>query len=756
MRFPAPAHVSLGEGVFGASADVNRDYVLRWDPDRLLAPFLREAGLPTRADSYGNWESSGLDGHIAGHCLSALSLMAATGDTQARQRLAYMVGELRRAQDALGTGYVGGIPGGRARFEALREGGVEAAEQLGAAGSWVPWYNLHKTFAGLIDAHRHGGVEDALDVVVRLAQWWLGIAAEMTSGAFERMLDTEYGGMNGAFADLALMTGRSEFAEMAKRFAHRRLLEPLGGPAFELAGMHANTEIAKVLGYAKVAVATGDDAHLAAALAFWRDVVAHRTVATAGNSVREHFHARDDFSEMLEDREGPESCNTVNMIELAATLAGLDDDPAYLDYIESALYNGVLASQHPVHGGFVYFTPIRPRHYRVYSRHDQGMWCCVGTGAEAHARYGAYVFGEQDGAVAVNLYHSATLDPSPFGGRVRVETSFPDDPRVAVHIDVVQPTAFALRLRLPVWLDALDDLRVNGAPVAGTHVQSAVVIDRAWSPGDRVTFSIPLAVRAVPLPGDDAWAAAMAGPLLLAAPAGDAHLAGLVADDSRMGHIARGPLVPVADLPIIGSDAVPEASGDGRWRLASVDPPGAIALEPFFRVHDSRYVLYHPVAVSTVAERRAALVASDHATAALDAMTIDRVALGEQQPESDHGFAGDGSALRVAPDGSRSRATAGSMSVTLENPERAARLLRVTYAPTDTATRVRVCVDGVRIADESWDASDAAFSVDYGMPGEFTADAAQGARIRVVIEAPPGATTPFVSEVRLLRWAAPS
>ena len=67
--------VRLLDGPFADAVKVNRAYLLALHPDRLLAPFLREAGLEPKARSYGNWESSGLDGHTAGHYLCALSAL---------------------------------------------------------------------------------------------------------------------------------------------------------------------------------------------------------------------------------------------------------------------------------------------------------------------------------------------------------------------------------------------------------------------------------------------------------------------------------------------------------------------------------------------------------------------------------------------------------------------------------------------------------------------------------------------------------
>ncbi|MEU5154016.1 beta-L-arabinofuranosidase domain-containing protein [Glycomyces sp. NPDC021274] len=754
MKTFSLSQVTLLEGPFARAVSTDLGYVLALEPDRLLAPFLREGGLEPRAASYGNWEDSGLDGHIGGHYLSALALLAAaTGEAEPQRRLEYMVAELARAQDALGTGYVGGVPGGAALFETLRGGGTAAATALGwAGGHWVPWYNLHKTFAGLIDAHRILGSEQALEVVVRLADWWLGVAATLDDEAFEAMLDTEFGGMNEAFADLAAITGRGDYADMARRFSHRAILDPLLERRDGLTGLHANTQIPKAVGYAATAAVRGDADLLEAARYFWHEVVAHRTVAIGGNSVREHFHALGDFTPMIEDREGPETCNTYNMLKLAKHLAETAFEPSLLDFTERVVYNHQLASQHPERGGFVYFTPMRPRHYRVYSQPDLGMWCCVGTGIEAQAKYGEFVFGEHEGALAVNLYLPAELDAPEFGGRFRLETAFPADEHIGLTFDVEAPQAFPLRLRVPDWSDGLEGLAVNGDLVEAVSVPGAVVLEREWQPGDTVAFRLPLRLRAERLPDGSPWQAYFAGPVLLASRDGAHHLDGLEADDSRMGHVARGPLLGFADLPIIADAPAADvltAEAPLRYRLRVADPEGAVELVPFHEVHDTRYTVYWPVAAADrVAERRGELLAADSDSLTLDAMTVDKVAFGEQQPESDHGFRGEATEVSVDAQGRRARATAARMSVGLNDPDRAGRVLRVGYRHAGGATGITVTLDGELVASETWEGEHGAFEVDYELP----AASGTGASVRELeFTAPDGGSTPGVTMVRLLR-----
>jgi DUF1680 family protein len=739
--------VRLLDGPFANAMRVDLAYVRALDPDRLLAPYLREAGLSTKAPSYGNWESSGLDGHTAGHYLSALAhLHAATGEDDLRRRLDYMVDELARAQTATGTGYVGGVPAGAALFESLRTGGIAAARSLGSSEHWVPWYNLHKVYQGLIDAHRIAGSERALEVATRLADWWLDIAAEMSDEAFEAMLDTEFGGMNESYAALASLTGRADYAAMARRFSHRAVLDPLLAGRDELTGLHANTQIAKAVGYAATAAVTSDRVLLAAADFFWRTVVDHRSVAIGGNSVREHFHDPADFTSMIDDREGPETCNTYHMLRLTRELAQAGLRPEHLDYAERAIFNHLLASQHPARGGFVYFTSMRPRHYRVYSVVDQGFWCCVGTGMEAQARFGEWVFGVEDCALAVNLPVAAELDAPQFGGRIRLDTSFPLDDRVTLTFDLVEPGRFALRLRVPGWSGGLTDLTVNGVPAAGSAVRGALVLERHWRPGDTVAYRLPLAVRAERLPDGSAWQAYLAGPVVLAARAGGRDLTGLLADERRMGHVAAGRLLPLADLPIVrpgAGDLTP--TGPLRYRLSPLS--GApVDLEPFSGIHDCRYTVYWPVAGDPAA-RRAELGAMDDGLT-LDGRTLDAVVFGEQQPESDHEFSGTDTTVSVA-GGRHWRVTRDRMSVVLHDSDGLGGTLRVGLRILDAPTRVVVRLAGTTIADEAFAPGDEFVDLDYGVAGVL-AEAGNPGRVTLEFAAVDGRLTPGVTTVRLL------
>ncbi|RYZ47815.1 MAG: glycosyl hydrolase, partial [Chitinophagaceae bacterium] len=407
---------------FKKAQETDKAYILSLHADRLLAPFLREAGLPLLAKSYGNWEATGLDGHIGGHYLSALANMyAATGDKRVGERLTYTIDWLEKCQQKDGDGYVGGIPGGKKMWQAIADGKINAGS-FSLNDKWVPLYNIHKLFAGLADAYLLTGNSKAKQVLIKLSDWFLRITGNLSDEQLQTILRSEHGGMNEVFADIAEISGDQKYLVLAKRLSHKAILQPLLEKRDALNGQHANTQIPKVIGYLRIAQMDGDKGWLEGARFFWNTVTKNRTISIGGNSVREHFHPANDFSSMIETREGPETCNTYNMLKLSKLLFASAPSSAYMDYYERAVSNHILSSQHP-NGGFVYFTPIRPQHYRVYSSPQESFWCCVGTGLENHGKYGEMIYAHNNKDLFINLFIPSVLNWKENGLVLKQETT---------------------------------------------------------------------------------------------------------------------------------------------------------------------------------------------------------------------------------------------------------------------------------------------------------------------------------------------
>ena len=221
--------VRLTGGPLRHAQDLDAEYLMALEPDRMLAYYRERAGLAPRAEPYGGWDGGGrnLTGHIAGHYLSAVSLMwAATGKKRFRDRANYVVRELKLVQDAHGDGYLSALEGLREAFARLSRGDIEA-QSFDLNGLWAPWYTLHKTFAGLRDAWRYAGNRTALDMEMRFAEWAEGVLADLDENQLEHMMNTEIGGMAEVMVDLYEDTGDERWLQLSRKFEHDDFSAPL-------------------------------------------------------------------------------------------------------------------------------------------------------------------------------------------------------------------------------------------------------------------------------------------------------------------------------------------------------------------------------------------------------------------------------------------------------------------------------------------------------------------------------------------------
>lgn len=729
--------VTLQDELLAPAQGRNLAYLLALDPARLLAPFRRSAGLKVESPGYGSWESTGLDGHMGGHVVSALAQAAALpcaprDRARVRQRLRQMLSGWAECQqavagDALMAGYLGGVPQGREAWAALAQGQVDA-DNFQLNGRWVPWYNLHKTLAGLRDAWLLAEEPNAEPLLLSLLDWVDRITAGLDEASLQKMLRTEHGGMVEVLADVARVSGDAAHTRLALRFVDRSLLSPLAARVDALTGLHANTQLPKVQGWVRLADLQALPEGAAASRYFWHRVVRHRSVPLGGHGVREHFHPPEDFSPLTEAVEGPESCNSYNMMLLDALLWQQGPWAGYMDHAERTLYNQVLPAQHPVTGGLVYFTPLRPHHHRVYSTVHEGMWCCVGTGLEAHARHGHFIYGHDARTVWVNLFVASTLRMPGLGLGLQQITAFPAEARTTLRW--LAPHSRWLAIRHPAWADAASTrVRCRGHQVS---VQAAadgyLHLPGPWRAGDDVEIEWAMPARLVGLPDGSAQRVLMLGPVVLATRSEPA-LAGFAAtggpshshrlsdpppqhfgDDSRMGHMAHGPLSqPEATLVLrraqaLLTDLQAAEGGPLHRRTQALTPLGAaphaqatVTLEPFYGLHEARYQLLWPLLDGPEVARRAAQAqAQAHSRAALDAQTIDQVAPGEQQPEADHAYAAEGAETGLN-QGRRWRHATGWFGYTLHDPLREARALQLVLNQGDQGRRWHVEVNGVRL-----------------------------------------------------------
>ena len=562
--------VRLLPGPFKTAQELDAQYLLALEPDRLLHNFRVNAGLAPKAPVYGGWESQEpwidirCHGHTLGHYLSACSMMfASTGETAFRSRAEYVVAELQACQQARRDGLICAFPDGAAPLE---------DSLAGKTFPGVPWYTFHKILAGLRDAYVHAAIEPARRVLSRLADWTATSSRGLSDERFQQMLDREHGGMSEVLTDVYVLTGDTRYLQLAERFAHRALLAPLAERRDRLDGLHSNTQIPKVIGFSRLGELTGKRPYRDAATFFWQTVVEKRSFATGGNGDGEHFFPPHEFAAHLSSAKTMETCCAHNMLRLTRALFQLAPSVAYADYYERALYNAILASQDPQSGMMTYFQATRPGYVKLYCTPTDSFWCCTGSGMENHAKYGDSIYFHDDASLYVNLFIASELRWAEKNLRITQTTRFPDEDSTRLVIHTGAPRRLNLKMRYPSWCaDAtvtVNDRRQVIRSKPGQYID----LDRTWQDGDVVHLRLPMRRQLQPLPNAPNLAAVMNGPIVLA------------------GRLGTEGLSPGADLMVNERES-------GKMLDKPIQTPRLaeskdIELVPWYRIAHERYTMY--------------------------------------------------------------------------------------------------------------------------------------------------------------------
>lgn len=593
------ADVELGEGPFLHAQRLTEAYLLRLQPDRMLHNFRVNAGLEPRAPVYGGWESDPIwtdincHGHTLGHYLSACALAyRSTRDKRFRQRVDYIADELAACQKAAGTGLICAFPDGAALI---------AAHLRGEKTSGVPWYTLHKIYAGLRDAALLAESDTSRQVLLRLADWGVIATRPLTDEQFEAMLNTEHGGMNEIYADLYFMTGKADYLSLAQRFSHKAILRPLAEGHDYLDGLHANTQIPKVVGFQRVYEATGDEQYKAASAFFWQTVALTRSFATGGHGDWEHFFPMADFAQHVFSAKGSETCCQHNMLKLTRALFLHDPRPDYADFYERTLYNGILASQDPDTGMATYFQGGRPGYMKLYHTPEASFWCCTGTGMENHVKYRDSIYFHDDHALYVNLFVPSSVSWKAKGAVLTQTTSFPDTPNTSLRWTLSQPTELTLRLRHPHWSRTatvfVNSTEVVRSDAAGSYVE----LTRTWRNGDTVDLRLVMEIATESEPAAPDIVAFTYGPLVLAGALGRDGLApgsDIVVNERMYGDYNNTPFIPprLAGDPATLARGIRQGAKPLEFTITSVGKE-PVRLVPYHRIAHERYATYwklHP------------------------------------------------------------------------------------------------------------------------------------------------------------------
>jgi DUF1680 family protein len=634
------SQVRLLDGPFRDAMLRDQQYLLNLDADRLLRNFRVNVGLPTDAKPYGGWEAPDcqLRGHAVGHYLSACSMMfASTGDPKLKQRVDYLVAGLAECQsNSPAAGFHEGY------LSAFPETMIDQLEQ--GKPVWAPWYTLHKIMAGLLDAYQYTGNAQALEVLTNMANWAKFRVDRLTPEQMQKTLNTEQGGMTEVLANLYGVTGNTDYLQLAEAFNHQKVLDPLEHGEDRLNGLHANTQIPKIVGIIREYEFTGEPQFLTAANTFWNAVALDRSYVIGGDSDREHFFPTNQFGGHLSD-ETCETCNTYNMLKLTHDLFELEPDAAKMDFYERALYNDILGSQDPDTDMFTYFMSLKPGHFKVYSTPENSFWCCVGTGMENHSKYGSTIYYHGQDSLYVNLFIASELDWADKGISIRQETRFPESNTTTLKIKTGQPKQFALKVRHPAWAVDGVNVSINGRKqkiesTPGSYFE----LDREWHNGDTVKIQMSMRLHTESLPDSTNEVALLYGPIVLAGELGTNNMPEPLATTQTQFNNVPDPAAPVL---VTTADEVlkqikPVSGRPLTFRTHGIGRPQDVTLKPFYQIHRQRYTVYWKLLTEAEWQVEAAKFAADEARRmAGEARVVDAVHPGEEQSETDHKMQGE-------------------------------------------------------------------------------------------------------------------
>ena len=736
--------VRLVGGPLKNAQDLDVRTLLGLEPDRMLAYYRKEAGLKPKAKPYGGWDGGGrkLTGHIAGHYLSAVSLMyAATGDERFKERAEYIVQEFKNIQDKHGDGYLSALANGRKCWKAVSQGDIRS-RGFDLNGLWSPWYTLHKTYAGLRDAYRHTGNRTALDIEIKFAAWADGILSKLTDQQIQRMLNTEFGGMNEVMIDLYADTGNRRWLDLSYKFEHRSFIEPLKRYQDILPGKHANTQVPKLIGSIDRFAYTGSAGDLLAAGFFWDRVVHHHSFATGGHGKDEYFGQADKLNVRVDGRTN-ETCNVYNMLKLTRRLFCLRPDAHYADFHERALFNHILASIDANDGWACYMVPVGRGVSREYERNmlDGDFTCCTGTSLESHALHADGIYYESADTLYVNLYAPSTAEWAAAGLKLVVDTDFPEGESAKFKLSLDASRAFKLALRRPHWAGDGFEIKVNGEAVADDVLadpwvpaygrqrpdaqaqssQSAshyVYLYRTWTNGDTVEVTLPKSLHLEPLPDNPRRVAILWGPLVLA---GDLGPERILTPQRAWTQKDRVPVFVAEDKPV--ADWLKPVKGKpGHFRTAGVGREKDVEFSPFYRLHRRTYGVYWDMFTEAQWQvKQAEYAAEQEQLRKLELATVSYARPGEMQPERDYNFQSANDSFPIRMEGRPGRRGRSWFSFDMPIDDEHPMALVVTYYSAEHNPRLaafEILADGRRIAEQEVGYSRPArfYDVEYAVP----------------------------------------
>ena len=509
-------------------------FLKKMDTARLLAGFRTTAGIDTKGvRPYGGWEDSLLGGHCVGHYLTALAqAVKVTGDKELKEKSQTLIAGLEECQKKLGTGF---LFGAKVEDKEDVEKQFDILEGKKKGETWVPWYNMHKVLAGLVDTYKYTGNETALLVAEKLGDWIYERVSKWDLKTNQKVLETEYGGMNDCLYELYSYSHNKHHLEAAQKFDEKALfLMAAKGEKNCLDGKHANTQIPKFIGAIKrynVLKQLGeakqeDEAYLVDAEKFFEMVVKRHSFVTGGISVMEHFR-KDYHLDEIRTQTNCESCCEHNMLKLAKELFKATRKKEYADYYETTLRNAIMGAVKTESGAASYFTPMATGYYKTFGEEEPEknmFWCCTGSGMENFTKLGDSIYFRANDTLLVNQYVASKVTWEEKNLVLTQKSDVTKSEEISFVLNALHDKEIsdvAIALRIPDWMHGEATIYVNGAEkMTAAGNSEYVLLERNWEDGDVIMAKYPMSVESVGLLDQDAVFAFRYGPTVLAAKLG--------------------------------------------------------------------------------------------------------------------------------------------------------------------------------------------------------------------------------------------
>jgi len=530
---------------------------LALDNDRLLQVYRERAGLPAPGEPMGGWY--GRDGFVPGHSLGQyISGLARIGRTTGDAACATKVAAL--------------VEG----FAATLGPKDQCFAGPNAVNVW-PCYILDKHLAGLMDAYQLTGVAQARDLVPRVFHGALPYIPERGRdriGKKDPPYDETYVLPESLFLAYELTGDRALYDRAMAYLLDRDYFDPLAAGVNVLPGRHAYSHVIALSSAGKARLVLGDEKYLRAMQNAAHLLQSTQQFATGGWGPNETFiepHKGQLYASLHTTNDHFETpCGSYAVIKLARYLLCATGDARYGDGLERVVFNGILAVKEPdADGDYPYYSTYGAAAHKVF--YPKKWPCCSGTLVEGVADYVKNIYFLAPDGVVVNLYAPSRVKWTEHGTEVTLaqETDYPLRGTVALRVTSAAPIEFALRMRVPGWMAATPQLRVNGKPVHADLQQGFAIVRRRWTSGDTLTCEFPLQFRTEAI--DDLHPETVA--------------------------LLRGPLVYVEQNPAEGeaAHASPEALRPEAGTPGAFSSPAGKSTRtyaPFYFVRDEAYTMY--------------------------------------------------------------------------------------------------------------------------------------------------------------------